>query len=160
MANAVTPIPEGMHSITPHLVVNGAAEYIDFLKRAFHAEEVMRAPGPGGKIIHATVHIGDSVLMLNDHFPEFGVPPIAQGFWPLILHIYVADADAAFAQATAAGCQVIMPLADQFWGDRYGQVQDPYGFRWSIASRKEIVSFAEAMRRQDALSAKAQPGSK
>jgi PhnB protein len=95
-----------MHTLTPHLIVNGASGYLDFLKRAFGAVELSRAPGPGGKIVHASVRIGDSVIMLNDHFPEFGVPSITPGFWPVTLHLYVPDADAAFAQATAAGCKV------------------------------------------------------
>jgi PhnB protein len=136
----VTPIPEGMHTVTPHLTVKGAADYIDFLKRAFGAAELHRSPGPGGKLMHAALRIGDSVVMLNDHMAEFGSPPIAEGFWPITLHLYVPDVDTAFAQATAAGCKVIMPLADQFWGDRYGQVADPFGFRWSIASRKEYLT--------------------
>jgi PhnB protein len=136
----VNPIPEGMHTLTPHLTVKGAAEYIDFLKRAFGAVELHRSPGPGGKLVHAALRIGDSVMMLNDHMPEFGSPPIAEGSWPITLHLYVRDVDTAFAQATTAGCKVIMPLADQFWGDRYGQVVDPFGFRWSIASRKEDLT--------------------
>lgn len=140
-----------MHTMTPHLTVKGAADYIDFLKRALGAVEIARSPGPGGKLMHATVRIGDSALMLNDHFPEFGGPPIGDGPWPLTLHLYVPDADALFAQATAAGCQVTMPLADQFWGDRYGQVQDPFGFRWSIATRKEILTPEEMTQRQKAM---------
>lgn len=118
-------------------MVEGAAKYIDFLKRAFGAVESSRSPGPGGKLMHSEMTIGDSVVMLNDHFPEFGMPPIVHGFWPVMLHLYIPDADATFAQAKAAGCEVTMPLADQFWGDRYGQVKDPFGFRWAIATRKE-----------------------
>ena len=151
MAETLNPIPEGMHAITPHLTVDGAADYIEFLKRAFGAEELHRSAMPGGKIMHATLRIGDSLLMLNDHFPEFGAKPISPAPWPFVLHIQVADADAMFAQATAAGCTVTMPLADQFWGDRYGQVRDPQGFGWSIATRKEIVSPEEMMRRQKAM---------
>ena len=140
-----------MHTVTPHLTVDGAPDYIDFLKRAFGAVEISRAPGPGGKLMHASVRIGDSQLMLNDHFPEFGAPPIAAGPWPFLLHLYVADADATFAQATAAGCTVTMPLADQFWGDRYGQVRDPRGFGWSIATRKENPTPEEIKSRQKAM---------
>jgi PhnB protein len=151
MAQTVTPIPEGLHTITSHLTVNGASDYIDFLKRAFGAVEVSRAPGPGGKLMHASVRIGDSVLMLNDLFPEFGAKPINPGPWPFVLHLYVPDADATFTQATAAGCTVTMPLADQFWGDSYGQVQDPNGVRWAIATRKEIPTQEEMMRRQKAM---------
>ena len=157
MVNTVPPIPEGMHTITPHLTMDGASNYMDFLKRAFGAVEIARAPGPGGKLMHAVARIGDSVVMFNDHFPEFGGEPIAPGFWPIILHLYVPDADATFAQAVAAGCQVVMPLADQFWGDRYGQVKDPAGFRWSIATRKEMPTPEEMRKRQDALFSKAQP---
>ena len=137
-----------MHTLTPHLTVDGASNYIDFLKRAFGAVEIHRSPGPGGKLMHATVRIGDSALMLNDHFPEFGAKPISPGPWPFILHLYVPDADALFAQATAAGCMVTMPLSDQFWGDRYGQLKDPNGVNWAIATRKEILTPEQVMERQ------------
>jgi PhnB protein len=147
----VTPVPEGMHTVTPHLTVKGAADYIDFLKRAFGAVELHRSPVPSGKLVHAAVRIGDSVVMLNDHMPEFGSPPIAEGMWPIALHLYVPDVDAAFAQATAAGCKVTMPLADQFWGDRYGQLEDPFGFRWSIAARKEELTPEQRNDRMKAL---------
>ena len=110
MAKTTNPIPPGFHTLTPHLTVNGAAKYIDFLKEAFGATEIHRADGPGGKLMHATVKIGDSMLMFNDPFPEFGAPPIAQGNWPVLLHIYVPDADSAFEKAVAAGCQVTFPL--------------------------------------------------
>ncbi len=150
MAKATSPIPEGFHTLTPHLTVRGAANYIDFLKRAFGAVELGRAPGPGGKLMHAAVRIGDSVLMFNDDFPEFGSPPIGEGRWPVALSLYVPDADAAFAQATAAGCQVTMPLSDQFWGDRYGQLRDPFGFTWAIATRKEELTPEEMQQRQAA----------
>jgi PhnB protein len=151
MAQIVTPIPEGMHSITPHLTVNGAADYMEFLKRAFGAVEIARAPGPGGKLMHALAHIGDSALMFNDDFPEFGSKPTSPAPWPFLLHLYVPDCDATFAQAIEAGCIVTMPLSDQFWGDRYGHLQDPYGFRWAIATRKETPSLEEITRRQKAL---------
>jgi uncharacterized glyoxalase superfamily protein PhnB len=135
------------HAITPHLVVENAAKYIDFLKAAFGAVELSRSPGPGGKLMHAELTIGDSVVMLNDPFPEFGTPPIAQGFWPIMLHLYVPDVDATFTKAQAAGCEVTMPLADQFWGDRYGQFKDPFGFRWAIATRKEELTPQEMQQR-------------
>ena len=136
--------------MTPHLVVREAAKYVDFLKRAFGAEELGRAPGPGGKLMHVLVKIGDSTLMFNDVFPEFGQPPIADGRWPLVLHLYVPDADKTFAQAVAAGCQATMPLSDQFWGDRYGHVRDPFGFTWAIATHKEDVTREEMQKRQEA----------
>lgn len=132
--------PSRFHTVTPHLTVSGAEKYIDFLQRAFGAVESSRSAGPGGKLMHSELTIGDSVLMLNDYFPEFGSPPIVQGFWPITLHLYVEDADAVFAQAQSAGCEIVMPLADQFWGDRYGQMKDPFGFRWAIATRKEELT--------------------
>src|SRR5712692_6471828 len=150
MAKATGPIPEGFRTLTPHLTVKGAANYIDFLKRAFGAVELGRSPGPGEKLMHATVRIGDSILMFNDEFPEFGMPPIAEGSWPLTLHLYVPDVDAAFAQAVSAGCQVTMPLADQFWGDRYGHVKDPFGFVWAIATHKEELTPEEVRQQQAA----------
>lgn len=148
MAKAANPIPDGFHTLTPHLSVNGAAKYIDFLKQAFGAVELGRAPGPGGKLMHATVRIGDSMIMFADYFPEFGSPPIAEGNWPLVLTLYVPDADKAFEQAKSAGCTVTFPLADQFWGDRYGHVKDPFGFTWAIATHKEDLTPEEVRERQ------------
>src|SRR5437868_9601371 len=103
MAKATTPIPPGFHTLTTHLSVNGAAKYIDFLQKAFGATEIRRSPGPGGKLMHVLVKIGDSMLMFADHFPEMGSPPIAQGHLPVVLSLYVPDADATFAQAVKAG---------------------------------------------------------
>lgn len=157
MANATNPIPEGFHTLTPHITVNGAASYIDFLKRAFNAVEVSRSPGLGGKLMHAHVRIGDSALMFHDPFPEFGAPPVAEGNWPLALHLYVPDADAVFAQAKAAGCEVTMTLADQFWGDRYGQVKDPFGFTWAIATHIEDPTAQEIKEREAKLFAGGEP---
>ena len=132
---ATSPIPAGYHALTLHLAVKGAAAYIDFLKNAFSAEEISRSPGPGGKIMHAQMKIGDSMLMFADDFSaEFGLPPLAEGRLPLVIHLYVPDADAAWNRAVAAGCTVTMPIADQFWGDRYGHVRDPFGMEWAIAS--------------------------
>ncbi len=144
MAKPANPIPPGFHTLTVHLAVNGAAAYIDFLKRAFDAVEVERSPGPGGKLMHAQLRIGDSTLMFADDFgAEFGMPPLAQGRLPFHLHVYVPDADAVWAKALAAGCEVTMPIGDQFWGDRYGQVRDPFGFTWAIATRKEELTREE-----------------
>jgi PhnB protein len=147
MAKAAQPVPPGFHTLTVHLTVRGCAGYIDFLKLAFGAVEISRSPGPGGKLMHASVRIGDSVLMLNDDFPEMGGPPIAEGNWPLRLSLYVPDADAAWAQAIAAGCQIVFPLQDQFWGDRYGQVRDPAGFVWGIATHLEDFTPEEMQQR-------------
>jgi len=151
MAKQVKPIPEGYHSITPHLSVKGAANFAEFLKRAFGAVEEGRMPGPDGKLMHVQMRIGDSKLMFADPFPEFGGPPIAEGRWPLVLHLYVPDADKAFARAVAAGCQATMPLKDEFWGDRYGHVKDPFGFVWAIATHKEDLTREEMQKRQAAV---------
>ena len=137
----VKPIPDGMHTITPHLVCAGAAEAIEFYKKAFNAVELMRLPGPGGKLIHAEVRIGDSVLMLVDEFPEMGAkgPKSMEGS-PVTIHLYVKDADAVAAQAVAAGAKVTMPVEEAFWGDRYGQLEDPFGHRWSVATHVRDLS--------------------
>ena len=149
MPKPASPIPPGFHSLTAQLSVNGAVAYIDFLKRAFNAVEVARSPGPGGKLMHVEMRIGDSLLMFADDFSaEFGMPPLAVGRFPFILHLYVPDADATWNQAVAAGCEVLMPIADQFWGDRYGHVRDPFGFLWSIATRKEDLTPEELRERQ------------
>jgi PhnB protein len=148
MSKATSPIPAGFHSLTVHANVNGAAAYIDFLQKAFDAVEIDRAPGPGGKLMHVTVKIGDSMMMFSDDFTqEFHMPPFATGNLPFVLHLYVPDVDATWAKALAAGCEVKMPLADQFWGDRYGQMRDPFGFTWSIASRKEDLTPQEQQER-------------
>ena len=144
MAKATSPIPAGFHTVTVHLSVNGAAAYSDFLQRAFGAVEIERSPGPGGKLMHVHMMIGDSTIMFADDFSqEFGMPPLAQGRLPVHLHIYVPDVDAMWAKAVAAGCQVEMPLADQFWGDRYGHLRDPFGFMWALATRKEDLTQSE-----------------
>jgi uncharacterized glyoxalase superfamily protein PhnB len=148
MPKAKNAIPEGFHTLTPHLTVSGAANYIDFLKRAFNAVEVSRAPGPGGKLMHAHVRIGNANLMFNDDFPEMGGPSIVKGNWPLTLHMYVPDVDAVFAQAVAAGATVTMPVADQFWGDRYGLLKDPFGFNWGIATHIEDPTPEEIRERE------------
>jgi PhnB protein len=141
---AVKPIPEGMHSLTPHLICAGAAEAIAFYKAAFNAVEVTRLPGEGGKLMHAMIRIGDSALMLVDENPAWGMlgPKALKGS-PVTVHLYVKDADATFAQAVAAGAKVTMPLDDMFWGDRYGTLEDPFGHRWSVATHKRDLSPTE-----------------
>ncbi|MBP0599178.1 VOC family protein [Herbaspirillum sp. LeCh32-8] len=135
MTTPVNPIPPGMHSITPHLVCAGAAEAIEFYKKAFGANEGGRLAGPDGRLMHAHLTIGDSSLMLVDEMPEWKcLGPKALGGSPVTIHLYVKDADAVFAQAVAAGAEPTMPVADMFWGDRYGQVVDPFGHKWSIAT--------------------------
>jgi len=148
MAKATNPIPPGFHSITPHLIVKGAAKYVDFLVKSFGATEVRTAPGPDGRLMHAQVKIGDSMLMFADYFPEFGHAPISEGLWPMVINLYVPDADAAWAKALAAGCSVAFPIGDQFWGDRYGQVKDPFGFTWAISTHTEDLTPAEIEERQ------------
>ncbi|MDP9046188.1 MAG: VOC family protein [Pseudomonadota bacterium] len=140
----VKPIPEGMHSITPHLCCANAAAAIDFYKEAFGAVEVSRLAGPDGKLMHGAVRIGDSVVMLYDEMPQWGaLGPKALKGSPVVIHLYVPDVDAAFAQAIAAGATVKMPVADMFWGDRYGQVEDPYGHCWSIATHTRDLTEAQ-----------------
>ncbi len=137
----VKAIPEGMHSLTPHLVIDGAADAIAFYKRAFGAVESGRLAGPDGKLMHAMLRIGDSPLMLADEFPQWGsVGPQTLKGSPVTIHLYVEDADAVFAQAQAAGATVKMPLQDMFWGDRYGVLDDPFGHHWSIATHVRDVS--------------------
>lgn len=124
----VKPIPEGMHTLTPHLVCHDAAAAIDFYKRAFGAEETMRLPGPGGKLMHAALRIGDSMLMLVDEFPDMGaVGPRQLGGSPVTIHLAVPDAEATMRRAEAAGAKVKMPVTDMFWGDLYGVLEDPFG---------------------------------
>jgi PhnB protein len=129
------PVPDGMRTVTPHLVCAGAAEAIEFYKKAFGAIELIRLPTPEGKLLHAAIRIGDSVVMLTDEFPDFGaLGPKARQGTSVTIHLYVEDADAWFARAVAAGSTVKMPLQDMFWGDRYGLVEDPFGHNWSIAT--------------------------
>ena len=150
MAN-VKPIPDGYHSITPYMYINGAARAIDYYKKALGAEEIMRHPGPGGKIMHAEIKFGDSIVMLADEFPEMNVKgPQAYGGSPMSLAMYVNDVDKVFNQAIAAGGKVVRPLKDQFYGDRSGTFTDPFGHTWTIATHKEDVSPEEMERRMKA----------
>lgn len=135
------PIPDGMHTVTPHLVCAGAAVAIEFYKTAFAAVEVGRLPGPEGKLIHAMIRIGDSVVMLVDEFPEWGSfgPRSLKGS-PVTIHLYVENVDFFVKRAVEAGAYITMPLADMFWGDRYCQLEDPFGHRWSVATHLHDVS--------------------
>jgi uncharacterized glyoxalase superfamily protein PhnB len=131
----VDPIPKYMHTITPHLVCEGAADAIEFYKKAFNAVETVRMPSANGRLMHASLTIGDSVIMLADDFPEHGgLGPKALKGSPVTLHMYVLDTDATFKQAVDAGATVRMPPSDMFWGDRYAQVTDPFGHHWAIAT--------------------------
>jgi uncharacterized glyoxalase superfamily protein PhnB len=148
----VNPIPHGMHTITPHLVCNGAAAAIEFYKEAFGAVEVDRLAGPGGKLMHAMLRIGDSPLMLVDEFPEMrALGPQSLGGSPVTIHLSVVDADAAFRRAVAAGATARMPVTEMFWGARYGLVQDPFGHLWSLATQVRNLTMeqiGEAMKSQ------------
>jgi uncharacterized glyoxalase superfamily protein PhnB len=132
----VRPIPEGAHSVIPHLIIRGAAKAMDFYKEAFGAVEQRRATMPGSEqILHAEIRIGDSLVYLGDEFAEMGVrSPHALKGTPVHIHLWVTDVDEAFERAVRAGAQVRMPLMDQFWGDRYGQVEDPFGHYWSMGT--------------------------
>ena len=139
----VQPVPQGYHTLTPHLVVRDGSAAIDFYKRAFGASELSRTTaGPGGPIMHADLRIGSSIVMLNDPMPQQA---------PVTLHLYVNDADATFASAAKAGAKAVMPLADMPWGDRYGIVIDPYGHAWAISTHVEDVSADELQRRLAAM---------
>jgi PhnB protein len=141
----VAPIPDGFHTITANLIVDGVESAIEFYKRAFGAEEKVRLMTPEGKIVHCELAIGDSRLNIGE--ATEGWPP-----HPLLAQIYVADADAVFEQAVTAGAKVVMPMSDMFFGSREGRVSDSFGGTWTISTRKEIVSTEEMQRRLDMLS--------
>lgn len=144
----VQPIPKGYHVVTPSIVVRGAAEAIEFYKKAFGAKELYRMPGPDGKVMHAEIKIGDSIVMLADEFPQMGSSaPQTVGGTASSLLIYTRDVDALFNQAVAAGAKVAMPVSDMFWGDRYGKVTDPFGHQWQLATHKENVTPKEMAKR-------------
>ena len=153
---AVKPVPDGYHTATPYLVVQNAANAIEFYKKAFGATELMRMPGPGGRIMHAEIKIGDSPIMLADESPEMGIrSPQSLGGTPVSLLLYLNDVDARFKQAVAAGAALQRPLRDEFYGDRTGTVIDPFGHIWSLSTHKEDLSpeqmekrFQEFMKQQ------------
>src|SRR5215469_12390778 len=150
----VSPVPEGYHRITPYLILNKAAEAIAFYKAALGASEVMRLDDPSGKIHHAEIQIGDSRIMLADEHPELqALSPKTIGGSPVTMHLYVEDADASVERALSAGAKLIRPVADQFYGDRVGGIEDPFGYRWFIATHKEDLTMDEIRRRAPARSA-------
>jgi PhnB protein len=150
---AVKPIPEGYRSVTPYLAVKQAADAIEFYRRAFGAKERMRMPGPDGKVGHAELEIGNSVIMLADEHPEMDFRgPVSIGGTSVTLHLYVPDVDATFSKATAAGAKPVRAVEDQFYGDRAGSVRDPFGHVWHIATRKEELTTEELRRRAEAAS--------
>lgn len=148
MASEVQPIPEGYHSVTPYLVVAGAAAAIDFYRRAFGATELMRIPAPDGKIGHAEVRIGDSVVMLTDEAPDWqAFGPKTVGGTPVTLMVYVPDVDAVVARAVEAGAKLTRPVEDKFYGDRSGRIEDPFGHLWDVSTHVEDVAPDELQRR-------------
>ena len=148
MAPAKTPIPEGFHSVTPSLIVRDAAKAIDFYKRALGAQELVRMPGPDGKILHAEIKIGDSIIFLGEENPQMGAKsPQTLGGCTGTLSVYVPNVDDVFKQAISTGAKETMPVADQFWGDRYGTFVDPFGYQWGIATHKEDLNPQEMQER-------------
>ena len=137
----VRAIPEGMHAVTPHLICAGAADAIEFYKKAFGADELCRVPGPQGRLMHGMIKIGGGNVMLVDEMPEWGAlgPRSLKGS-PVTIHLYVADVDRFVDRAVSAGARIIMPIADMFWGDRYCKLEDPFGHHWSVATHIRDVS--------------------
>jgi PhnB protein len=156
---AVKPIPDGYNRITPYLVVQGAAQAIEFYKKAFGATERMRMPRPDGKVAHAELQFGDSVVMLADEVPEMGFlgPKSGGGPPPVSILLYTEDVDATYQRAVAAGATATRPVADQFYGDRSGVITDPFGHVWSIATHKEDVPPEDMPRRMEEAMSKMQP---
>ena len=148
---AVKPKPEGYHTATPYLTIRDAGRAIDFYRQAFGATELMRMPGPGGKIMHAEIRIGDSIVMISDENLEMDAPsPEKLGGTAGSIFLYVDDVDAVVARAAKAGAKVKMPATDMFWGDRFGSIVDPFGHAWGIATHKEDLAPDEILRRRDA----------
>src|SRR5215471_18038355 len=151
MQKKVKPIPEGLHTITPYLVQKDAKRAIDFYKKAFGAETRVSMPGPDGRIMHAELKIGDSVFFLSDEVPEMSPEnksPQTAGCVTASMFLYVPDVDTVFKKAVDAGARVVQPVADMFWGDRFGKVADPFGHHWLLATHKEDLTPEETKRRQ------------
>jgi PhnB protein len=163
-ARKAKPVPDGYSTVTAHIVVDDCAGAIEFYKKAFGAREKMRMPGPGGKIVHAELQVGSSRIMLNDEMPPMpnqpGVfkSPKAAGAATSALFLYVPNVDQTFQRAVSAGCTVRMPPEDMFWGDRFGQVMDPYGHGWGMATHKEDLTPSQIAKRQKEFFAKMQGG--
>ena len=150
MPEPVKAVPAGFHTLTPHLTVRDADQALEFYKNALGAEVLNVARMPDGKVMHAALRIGDSMLMLNEEMPEFGaLSPLSNGGAGVTIHIYTENVDDAFNRAVNAGAKVAMPLMDQFWGDRYGLVTDPFGHKWSLATHVKDLSPEEMQRAQD-----------
>jgi uncharacterized glyoxalase superfamily protein PhnB len=147
-----------MHTVTPHLVCDGAAAAIEFYRQAFGATEAMRLPGPGGRLMHAQVRIGDSAVMLVDENPAFGMlgPRTLKGS-PVVIHLFVEDVDRFFERAVAAGAKGLVPPTDMFWGDRYGVLEDPFGHHWSVATHVRDVTPDEIQKASQSFPATQRP---
>lgn len=151
--------PPGTHTITPHITSSNAAKAIDFYKNAFGAEEITRSATPDGKLMHASLRIGDSLLMLSDEFPEMGGAQAPRGGKvPYVLHTYWDNVDQVWDRAVKAGAKVVMPLTNMFWGDRYGHIEDPFGYTWAMATRIEEITPEEAERRGKEMFKNFKPG--
>jgi uncharacterized glyoxalase superfamily protein PhnB len=161
MSQKVKAIPEGYHTVTASLIVTDAGKAIDFYKKALGAEEVMRMAGPGGRVMHAEVRIGNSRVMLADEMPEMGCKaPQAFGGSPVSFYIYVENVDAAWKRAVDAGATFKMPLMDMFWGDRCGQIEDPFGYKWNLAQHIKDLTPEEMKKGQEEWIAKMKAGKK
>lgn len=145
------PVPDGQHTVTPHLVVQGGKQALEFYEKAFGAEVHCCMPGPDGRVMHAELKIGDSKLFLADAFPEYGSHGPQNGSSPVTINLSVEDADAVFNQAVAAGATVTMPLENMFWGDRYGKLVDPFGHHWAVATHIEDLTGEQIAERAAAI---------
>jgi len=154
MDKNVNPIPEGHHTVTPSIAVHDAAAALAFYAKAFGAEEIMRMPLPDGRIMHAEIRVGNSTIMLADEIPQMGTKgPKAYGGSPVTFYVYVSNVEAAFKRAVNAGAKELMPLVDMFWGDRAGQVEDPFGYRWMLAQRVKDLTPQEMKAAHEAFTA-------
>jgi len=157
MRNTIKPIPKGYHAVTPYLSVQGAAGAIAFYKKAFGAKEIMRMPGPGRTLGHAEIQVGDSRIMLADEFPEMNFrSPRSVGGTPVNIHLYVPDVDRVAKKAVAVGAKLLRPVADQFYGDRSGSLEDPFGHVWHVATHIKDIPMKELKKRAAAMAASAE----
>ena len=158
MAKNAPATPKGYHTVTPSLCIAGAAKAIEFYKKALGAEELMRFPGPDGKLMHAEIKVGDSIIMLADEMPDMGAKgPKSIGGTPVSFFVYGEDVDAAWKRAVDAGAKEVVPLADQFWGDRTGCLEDPFGHQWWLATHVKDLTPEEIRKNAEAHFSQMQP---